>query len=446
MSGPASSSVGSSVGSAQDGPVTGHGTEPASDRGNGAATPAAPSAGADLMRQVTAPASRPDPYPWFAELRRSRVNRLGDGSFVLGRYDDVAALLHDPRVSSDPHNLADPGTALLNENAPFIQRDPPDHDRLRAIATRYFGPPVSPGVVSGQEPEIRDFVAGMMGALPASGSADLVDHLAYPLPVSVICGLLGVPKQDEPRFHAWTEGIVKGLDAQEQEGAGELVRHRDECQAQMFVYVTDLVRRHREHPDGSMLSNLANDSSDDVMTAAELGTTSVLLLVAGHETTVNLTANGVLTLLRHPAALDRLRSDPDWVVPLVEELLRFEPPVQYLPNRNALADIEVGQTTIPQGARIVLLLAAANRDPERFADPDRFDPDRPDNEHLGFGSGLHYCFGAPLARIEAYAALTAMAGRLVNPRLAADPPPYRPSPVLRGPVHLPVTYDRLLPG
>jgi cytochrome P450 len=201
--------------------------------------------------------------------------------------------------------------------------------------------------------------------------------------------------------------------------------------------------KHRKHPDGSVLSNLANDDAADVMTDAELATRSLLLLVAGHETTVNLTANGILTLLRHPWALERLRGEPDWATAVVEELLRYEPPVQYLPNRIALADIEVDGTTIRKGERVTLLLAAASRDPQRFASPDRFNPDRPDNQHMGFGSGLHYCFGAPLARIEAQISLTAMARRLSNPRLTSDPPPYRPSPVLRGPVHLPVRYDDL---
>jgi cytochrome P450 len=399
----------------------------------------------DLMRRVTDAASRPDPFPLYAELRKDRVNVLADGSYALGRYEDVVALLHDPRISSDPHNATDPGTLTVVDSAPFIQRDPPDHDRLRAIATRYFGPPDSAEMVSGMEPEIRQFVDGLAGALPDSGEADLVDRFAYPLPVSVICGLLGVPERDAPQFRAWTEGIVKGLDAGEQQGAEDLVKRRDECQLAMFGYVRDLADRHRQQPDGSMLSRLANDGSADVMTELELATTSLLLLVAGHETTVNLTANGALTLLRHPWALDRLRGEPGWAIPVVEELLRYEPPVQYLPNRIALADIGVGAAVIPRGARVTLLLAAASRDPERFADPDRFDPDRPDNEHLGFGSGIHYCFGAPLARIEAQVSLTALASRLVNPRLVADPPPYRPSPVLRGPVHLPVAYDRLLP-
>ena len=395
----------------------------------------------DLMRQVADPASRPDPYPRYAELRQQRVRQVADGSYALARYRDVVSLLHDPRVSSDARNAADQSAQNVRDNAPFIQRDPPDHDRLRAIAMRYFGPPSSPDMVTGQEPAIQEFVDGLAAGLPERGTADLVGQFAYPLPVSVICGLLGVPPQDEPQFRVWTEGIVKGLDAQEQEGADELIALRDKCQAEMFVYVNGLVGQHREHPDGSMLSDLANDP--DAMTDAELGTTSVLLLIAGHETTVNLTANGILTLLRNPAMLERLREEPQWAPRVVEELLRFEPPVQYLPNRFALEDIQVGSVTIPRGARLILLLAAAGRDPERFDHPDRFDPDRADNEHLGFGSGVHYCFGAPLARLEAGLSLATLARRLVSPRLASDPPPYRPSPVLRGPVHLPVTYDNL---
>jgi cytochrome P450 len=400
----------------------------------------------DLMRQVTDPANRHDPYPLYAKLRENRVNQLDDGSYALGRYEDVVALLHDPRISSDPHNAADPSGSTLVDDGPFIQRDPPDHDRMRAIAMRFFGPPACPAMVNGQEPEIRAFVDGLTASLPPAGEADLVDHYAYPLPVSVICGLLGVPKQDEPRFHQWADGIVKGLGAQQQDNAGELVRHREECLAAMFGYIGELVQRHRQAPGDSLLSGLANDQAADVMTDAELAATGVLLLVAGHETTVNLTANGILTLLRNPWALDRLRDEPGWAVPLVEELLRFEPPVQFLPNRFALADIDIDGTTIPQGARVTLLLAAASKDPDQFSDPDRFDPDRPDNQHLGFGSGLHYCFGAPLARIEAGLSLASVAARLVNPRLATDPPPYRPSPVLRGPLHLPVAYDEIRPG
>jgi cytochrome P450 len=403
-------------------------------------------AASDLMRQATDPASRPDPYPFYAELRENRVNLLPDGSYALGRYADVAALLHDPRISSDPHSAADPTYALDRADASFILRDPPDHDRLRAITMRYFGPPVSPGVITGLQPAIGTFVDGLVDSLPVSGEADLVDQFALPLPVWVISGLLGVPEQDQEQFHAWTEALVAGIDAEGLPGADELIRQRDQSKAAMTDYVAELVRRHRAQPDDSMLSRLANDHDNDTMSDDELIMTGRLLLVAGHETTVNLTANGILTLLRNPWALERLRAQPQWVIPVVEELLRLEPPVQYLPERHAAGDIEVDGTTIPKGARVLLLLAAANRDPERFPHPERFDPDRGDNVHIGFASGVHYCFGAPLARVEAQASLAAFATRFVNPRLMADPPQYRRSAVLRGPAHLVVSYDGVLPG
>ncbi|MFD8978766.1 cytochrome P450, partial [Streptomyces sp. NPDC059564] len=173
--------------------------------------------------------------------------------------------------------------------------------------------------------------------------------------------------------------------------------------------------------------------------------TSALLMIAGHETTVNLITNGMLTLLRHPEVLDRLRADPALSIPLVEELLRYEPPVQLVPQRSTLADIEVAGVEIPKGSSLWLVLAAGNRDPLRFEDPDRFDPDREDIQHLGLGSGIHSCFGAPLARLEAQLALSELARRLENPRLLADPPPYRQNAVLRGPRHLPIACDGIRP-
>jgi cytochrome P450 len=397
----------------------------------------------DLMHQVGEQASRPDPWPLYAQLRQDRVVQLDEHSYAVGRYDDVLALLHDPRVSSDPHTLTDPGD---RQDIPaFINQDPPGHDRLRRVATRFYGPPDSPGLVTGQEPEIRRQIDLLIGAFPQSGQVDVVDSFAYPLPVGVICRLLGVPPADEPQFRVWATEVVGGADAANLEDREEAVKQRDEGMLGLVGYLGDLVKKHRGSPDGSMLSGLANDHEPDAMSDLDLLATSGLLLLAGHETTVNLIANGTLTLLRNPGALARLRREPAWVIPLVEELLRLEPPVQYLPNRAALQDITIDGTTIPKGAKLTLLLAAANRDPDRFPDPDRFDPDRPDNQHLGLGSGLHYCFGAPLARLEVHLALTALARRLDNPRLVQDPPPYRPSPVLRGPVHLPVAYDQVLP-
>ena len=188
-----------------------------------------------------------------------------------------------------------------------------------------------------------------------------------------------------------------------------------------------------------MLSAYVEDEGPDGrLTQPELMATAVLLLIAGHETTVNLITNGTLTLLRHPEWLERLRREPALMPRAVEELLRYEPPVQMLPLRTPLADVHVAGTTIPQGAPLILVLASGSRDPVRFDDPDRFDPTREDNQHLGFGSGVHNCFGAPLARLETQIALTELLEHLGDARLVEDPPPYRRSPILRGPRHLPV--------
>jgi cytochrome P450 len=210
------------------------------------------------------------------------------------------------------------------------------------------------------------------------------------------------------------------------------------------MYLNGLVEQRAKEPRDDMLSDLV-DSKGPVgaMTTMEVLSTAVLLLIAGHETTVNLITNGMLTLLRHPEVLERLRDDSGLSVRIVEELLRYEPPVQLLPQRTCITDIEVHGVTIPKGSRIWLVLAAGNRDPERFKDPDRFDPDRQDIQHLGFGSGIHSCFGAPLARLEAQIALSELARRLENPRLVEDPPPYRQNAVLRGPRHLDIAFDGL---
>src|SRR5262249_26053684 len=195
-------------------------------------------------------------------------------------------------------------------------------------------------------------------------------------------------------------------------------------------------------PGDDLLSALATDDGPDGrMADADLVSTASLLLLAGHGTTVNLIANGMLTLLRHPDILQRLRGEPDLIIGTVEELLRYDPPLQLRADRPAVPGTAVAGTTIPEGSPVVLVLAAGNRDPARFADPERFDPDREDNQHLGFGSGIHYCFGAPLARLQVQLALAALVHRLESPRLVVDPPPYRQNPIVRGPQHLQVQFD-----
>ena len=260
--------------------------------------------------------------------------------------------------------------------------------------------------------------------------------------MTVICELLGVPREDEPRFHGWAEQLVEAS-TRARGTFAEQQRRRTEVRAELAPVPQRARRRPPPRSPATTCSpdSLTDDGPDGRHDAGRLLSTAVLLLIAGHETTVNLIANGMLTLLRHPDVLERLRREPDLVVPLVEELLRYEPPVHLLPSRTALADIDIAGTTIPKGSPLMLVLAAGSRDPDRVRDPDRFDPDRPDNQHLGFGGGIHYCFGAPLARLETQIALTELARRLVNPRLATDPPPYRPNPILRGPRHLPIEID-----
>jgi cytochrome P450 len=303
---------------------------------------------------------------------------------------------------------------------------------------RHFGPPERPAYLQQLRPEILRIVTTLLDGLRGQRQIDLVEHFAYPLPVTVICRVLGVPREDEPKFHVWAEAIAENLAGPSEEQR----RQREQALNNLNRYMAELVERRRQQPGDDLLSGLATDTdADGRMADPYLVATASLLLFAGHETTVNLLGNGMLTLLRHPAMLERLRNEPDLIPATVEELLRYEPPVQFLPNRTTLDEIALAGTTIPKGVVVTLALAAGNRDPARFSDPDRFDPERRDNQHLGFGSGIHTCFGAPLARMETQIALTELVRRLEQPRLVVDPPPYRPSPLLRGPEHLLIEVD-----
>jgi cytochrome P450 len=388
--------------------------------------------------------NRANPYPLFAELRRAPVSWQKDGpsetgTYAVSTYREIVALLHDPRMSSDPRKSTSTGRPTM-PSAPYslIRLDPPEHDRLRRLAMRHFGPPGRPEYLEALRPEIGRITTSLVDALRDERRIDVVARVAYPLPVSVICTILGVPPEDQPRFHQWADAIVRSLSAPTKEGRLEGER----ADIALNEYMATLVKLRRDKPGDDMLSRMATDTGPEGRVEDPyLVATSALLLIAGHETTVNLIANGVLTLLRHPPILERLRREPDLITGTVEELLRYEPPVHLLSNRTTLEEIPVGGTTIPKGAFVTLVLAAANRDPSRFVDPDRFDPDRPENAHLGFGGGIHYCFGAALARVEAQTALMELVQRLERPRLLVDPPPYRESPLLRGPRELQIEVD-----
>jgi cytochrome P450 len=416
-----------------------------------------------VWQQIIDYSSRADPYPLYAELRRTPVVREEDGSYVVSTYQEIVALLHDPRLSSDLRNLPElgagapaqePGEDLPGLPPQFIRTDPPEHDRSRRQLTWNFGPPHCPGRIDDMLPGMLDIVTSEIDDFagkdrPGATRVDIVDDFAYPFPVTVICRLLGVPREDEPRFQALSSAVVESGDPSTG-GFTERQHRREQATAALGQYFAELIDARHGQPGDDLISGLLRgDGPEAPMTREEVLSNAALLLVAGHETTVNLITNGMLTLLRHPEVLGRLRrgDEPDLAAQVVEELLRYEPPVQALTSsRNTLDDIEVAGTTIPKGSRVTLVLAAGSRDPASVPDPDRFDPDREHNEHLGFGGGIHYCFGAPLARPETQIALTELARRLENPRLVDDPPPYRHSPTLRGPRHLLVDFDGVSPA
>ncbi len=396
----------------------------------------APIAATDLFEAVMHHGARADPYPLYAQMREHPVLPGPNGLVAITRHRDIHALLRDGRILSDPRKSAG-GSAIWSENPddpeigkpPFIFLDPPDHTRLRALVVRQF----QPRMVARLRPRIVELVDGMIDEAAEAGALELVEDLALPLPVAVICELLGVPHEDVPKFKDWSAAIARALDP------GPTMTEDERMQGmvgvmEMLTFMNELVERRRDDPGEDLLSALTLMTTDggDRLNEHELITSLVLLLVAGHETTVNLISNAMLALLRHPDVLARVRAEPALITPVIEETLRFDPPV-HIRNRTCTVPIEVAGETIPAGANIALMLASANRDPEQFAEPDRFDIDRAKSAHFGFGGGIHFCLGASLARMEAEIALTTLLRRVEEPRLLADPPSYRPNAALRGP-------------
>ncbi|MBW5482749.1 cytochrome P450 [Streptomyces bambusae] len=430
-----------------------------------------------ILTDILDHANRANPYPLYEELRKTPVYHDGEGPYVVSTYHEIHGLLHDPRLSSEERNRTAGGADPLagEEEAEgatlppsFLKLDPPEHDRLRRLTNRPFGPPHSPHRIESMRGNLDETVKnliddiangtsrngssgngssgnGTSGNGAGTGRIDIVDQFSYPFPVTMICRLLGVPREDEARFHVWADTLASSLDPDPSADPAERAKVTQDARMELGMYLAGLIEERRKDPRDDMLSQLAAGQGDDSMSTMELLSTAALLLIAGHETTVNLITNGMLTLLRNPDELQRLRAEPGLAVPMVEELLRFEPPVQMLPQRTPLVDIEVHGVTIPKGAPMWLMLASGNRDPQRFENPDHFDPDRRDVQHLGLGSGIHSCFGAPLARLEAQKALSELARRLENPRLLEDPPPYRQNAVLRGPRHLMIACDGIRP-
>ncbi|MFQ6332041.1 cytochrome P450 [Nocardia sp. CWNU-33] len=417
---------------------------------------------ADAWTEAMRFENRPDPYQFFDQLRETPVVQVADKTFVVTGYQELLTLAHDPHVSSDVRRSplggvlahAEPAAGTEDLSAygsepSIITTDPPVHDRARRLVMRHFAPPHSPDLIPSMEPGIQQLCDRLLDKVKVGGGTriDVVDDYAYPVPVAVICKILGVPLKDEPSFHAWIFDFMAGLDlgpdATTDEGQVRGQKRLD-ATAALSSYMTGLIESVLKEPGEGLLSNLVNDDGPDgPMSPKEAVANAMLMLVAGHDSTVNTIAHCVLMLLRNPESLDLLREKPELIPKAIEEVLRLQSAVQFFPSRSVTADIEIAGTVIPKGSAVHLLYGAANRDPRRFSDPEKFDINRPDNEHVGWGRGVHSCVGGPLARLEVNLSLETFLRRVENPRLVVDPPPYRRNQIFRGPQHLLVEFDRI---
>jgi cytochrome P450 len=397
------------------------------------------------LSDLADPATLPDPYPVLAGLREASPFAEFDGAFVVaGRHADISAVLRHPAASSQRNKslLATPDAKRRGDRPSFLSLDPPDHTRLRRLVSKAF----TPRMIARLEPRIRAITGELLGAASAAGQLEVVSQLAYPLPVRIISEMLGVPVEDHPRFAGWSARLAHSLQPAFGLDNGAAQARADAAQAardEFAAYFRGLIAARRAEPADDLLSGLVQaEDNGEMLTEDELIATCVLLLVAGHETTVGLISNAILALLRNTDQLDLLRSDLSLAAGAVEETLRYDAPVQ-MTGRVARGGLQVGEVHAPDGALVLLLLAAAGRDPEVFSDPDRFDIRRGASNHLAFAAGPHFCLGAPLARLEATIALQAFATRFTSPELDEDALAYKPNLNLRGPERMVVRFDRV---
>ena len=365
------------------------------------------------------PEVREDPYPTYRALRDADpVHRSPFmDMWILTRYRDVAHVLRDPAFLADRTNWESYRELPNADNTrSLLVLDPPDHTRLRSLVSQAF----TPRVVERLRTQAQAIVDGALDAAAERGGLELIEDLAYPLPVTVIARMLGVPEEDWPRFREWSSVLVGALDPIALEDAESLAAFTA-AQGAIHDYLGGIAARRRREPGDDLISALVTvEQHGDVLKERELVVMLVLLLVAGHETTVNLVGNAVLALVHHPDQLALLRSRPELLEGAVEELLRWDSPVQ-LTARVVGEDCELGGRALRRGELVLTLLGAANRDPAQFSEPDRLDLTRDPNQHLSFGRGVHFCLGAPLARLEGRLAIGSLVRRFPHLRLAGEP-------------------------
>jgi cytochrome P450 len=364
--------------------------------------------------------------------------------WFVTRYDDVVALLTDnARFVVDPklaltaaeleaHDAAMTPDERASEN--LLAKDGEDHRRLRRLVTKAF----TPRIVEQLRPRIQEIADDLIDRVEARGSMELVDDFAFPLPIIVIAELLGIPVEDRQRFREWSSNVVMPALTPEER---ELARRRGD---EFIAYLDDLFAQRRAAPTDDLVSALVQaEDGGDTLSENELSSMVVLLIVAGHETTVSLLTSAVHTLLTHPRQLAALRADPSLMASAVEELLRFDSPVERTITRWVASDTELGGKTLRRGELVIAVVGSANRDSKQFSNSDSLDLTRIDNKHVAFGRGPHYCLGAPLARLETEIALETLLRRLPGLRLeiAEEDLYWRPIPLFRSLAQLPVAWD-----
>lgn len=393
------------------------------------------------------PTFRDDPHPMFHRLRREEPVHYCSraGIWFLTRYDDVLFALKEGAFSADSRHWENHARYFRREASDhtsdvadvyakwMLQMDPPDHTRLRALLVGAF----TPRVVEAMRPRIRALIHRLLDAVTPTGRMDFVGDLAYPLPIIVIAELLGIPHEQHAKVREWTSAILPsvnpaiGMDASAT--ANRAMREFGDC-------FRELIAQRRSEPTADLVSGLIAAQEDGQrLTDDEMVATCLLLAIAGHFTTVQLLSGMTLELIRNPQEHERLRADASLRNSCVEEALRITSPIQLI-YRSTKDPVEVGGYTIPGRQMVFVSVAAANRDPARFPDPDRFDVGRKDNRHLGFGYGIHFCAGAALARVQAQELIPVLDERLKNLRLAG-PPRREPSLLLRGLESMPVAFD-----
>jgi cytochrome P450 len=394
------------------------------------------------------PVFKANPYPTYAQLRSSApIHRItlpdGRGVWLVTRYEDILAIFKDKRFVKDwrkvltPEQLAQiPPIPQVMEplSKNMLDTDPPDHERLRALVSKAF----TPRLIERMRGRIQAIADSLLDAVEDKGQMDLIDEYAFPLPIIVIAELLGVPAEDRNSFREWSDAAVSG-NATTEYLEEVLVPHM----TAFSNYLRRMFEEKRMNPEDDLISALVRaEEAGERLSEDELLGMVFLLLIAGHETTVNLIGNGVLALLQHPDQLEKLRNDPSLIKGAVEELLRYDGPVETSTERFAREDVAIGGTVIPKGEMVLVVIAAADRDPEQFADPDALDITRTDNRHLAFGKGIHHCLGAPLARMEGQIAIGTLLRRMPKLRLKKSPQSlsWRSGMVLRGLQGLPMEF------